>query len=115
MKEEKQVGGSLGRPSGARFRTYERLKHYAQSLQGTLFDNPELHKAVEEIYKYPLREVAKDILNRQLKTGISDEALADLVLKLRDAGRLCQVQDDDRQAEPQLICSLGLFPASAGE
>jgi hypothetical protein len=27
--EEKTLGGALGRPSGARFRTYERLKNYA--------------------------------------------------------------------------------------
>ena len=37
-QEEKQVGGQLGRPSGARFRTYERLKSYADSVEGTLFD-----------------------------------------------------------------------------
>ena len=38
-KEEKVVGGQLGRPSGARFRTYERLKHYADEIKGTLFDS----------------------------------------------------------------------------
>ena len=32
--EEKQVGGQLGRPSGARFRTYERLKRYARAGRG---------------------------------------------------------------------------------
>ncbi len=32
-KEEKNVGGSLGRPSGARFKTYERLKYYMATLE----------------------------------------------------------------------------------
>src|SRR5262249_45440877 len=33
---EKSVGGQLGRPSGARFRTYERLKKFADDIKGTL-------------------------------------------------------------------------------
>ena len=36
VEEEQSVGGQLGRPSGARFRTYERLKRYADELKGTL-------------------------------------------------------------------------------
>ena len=55
IEEEKTVGGQLGRPSGARFRTYERLKRYADEIKGTLFDSQELHKAIDEIYRYPLR------------------------------------------------------------
>ena len=34
VSEEKRVGGQLGRPSGARFRTYTRLKQYAEEHQG---------------------------------------------------------------------------------
>ena len=49
VAEEKSVGGQLGRPSGARFRTYERLKRYADDVKGTLFDSAELGKAIEEI------------------------------------------------------------------
>ena len=33
-RDEKSVGGQLGRPSGARFRTYERLKAYADASEG---------------------------------------------------------------------------------
>ena len=32
VEEEKSSGGALGRPSGARFKTYERLKRYRQTL-----------------------------------------------------------------------------------
>ncbi len=35
-----------------------------------------LHKAIEDIYRYPLRQSATDTLNRQLRSGIADEDLA---------------------------------------
>ena len=108
--EEKQVGGQLGRPSGARFRTYERLKRYAEKVKGTLFELPELGKAIEEIYRYPLRQSAIDTLNRQLKAGIDDDKLAELVMALREEDRLCLIQDEEHTGEPQIICSLGLAP-----
>ncbi len=105
---EKSVGGQLGRPSGARFRAYERLKAYADTLKGTLFADPELFRTIEDIYKYPLLQAATDTLNRQLKSGISDEALAELVVSLRQDARLCRVTEDQETTEPQVICSLGL-------
>ena len=89
--EEKSVGGQLGRPSGARFRTYERLK-----------------RAIEDIYSYPLRQAAIDVLNRQLRSGISDEALAQLVIELREEDRLCIIHEEEEFQEPRIICSLGL-------
>ena len=107
--EEKQVGGQLGRPSGARFRTYrQRLKRHADKVKGSLFDLPELGKAIEEIYRFPLRQSATDTLNRQMKTGISDEKLAELVLALREEDRLCRIQDEEQSGDPQIICSLRL-------
>ena len=106
--EERQIGGQLGRPSGARFRTYERLKRYAEEIKGTLFDKPELRRAIEEIYNHPLRQIAIDILNRQLRSGINDESLAHVVTDLYEDGRLCVVQDEEETFEPRIICSLGL-------
>lgn len=111
VAEEKSVGGQLGRPSGARFRTYERLKRYAEQVKGTLFDLPQLAKAIEEIYRFPLRQSATDTLNRQLRAGITDDKLAELVMALRDDDRLCVVQEDEQSDEPQIICSLGLAGA----
>ncbi|MEK6776337.1 MAG: helicase-related protein [bacterium] len=108
VSEERSVGGQLGRPSGARFRTYERLKRYADTVKGTLFDIAPLHKAIEEIYRYPLRQAATDTLNRQLRSGISDDALAELVIALRDEGRLCLIHEEERTQEPMIICSMGL-------
>jgi hypothetical protein len=108
VETEKSVGGQLGRPSGARFRTYERLKAHAEAIKGTLFADPELLRAIEDIYKYPLLQSATDTLNRQLKSGISDQTLAELVISLRQDARLCRITEDFETTEPQVICSMGL-------
>jgi hypothetical protein len=108
VETEKSVGGQLGRPSGARFRTYERLKHYADEVKNTLFATPDLNKAIEDVYKYPLLQSATDTLNRQLKSGIDDPALAELVIALRQDARLCRVAEDEESTEPHVICSMGL-------
>ena len=108
-REEAQVGGQLGRPSGARFKTYERLKNYAENVKDTLFDTEPLRRAVDDIYRYPLRQAAIDTLNRQLRSGVSDETLAELVITLRDGDRLCIVHQEDEHQEPQIICSMGLI------
>ena len=107
--EEKTVGGQLGRPSGARFRAYERLKNHADSVKNTLLDTEPLRRAINDIYRYPLRRAAVDTLNRQLRSGVSDEALAELVIALRDEDRLCDIHEEDEHQEPRIICSLGLI------
>lgn len=112
--EKRTPGGQLGRPSGARFRTYERLSRFADRQRGTLFEelyrNRGLYQAVDEIYRYPLRPTAVDTLNRQLKAGINDDQLTELVMNLRDEERLCIVSDDQGDfQEPRIICSMGLL------
>ena len=52
ISEAPSVGGALGRPSGARFRTYERLKAYADEVRDTLFDTPELRRSIDQIYRF---------------------------------------------------------------
>ena len=108
VQEEKSIGGQLGRPSGARFRVYERLKTYTTRIQGTLFATQELAKAIDDIYRYPLQQSAADTLNRQMRSGIGDPQLADLVIALRSEVRLCRVEEETEAQEPQIICSLGL-------
>ncbi len=107
-REERGIGGQLGRPSGARFRTYERLKRYQEDVAGRLFDTPELRRSIEDIMKAPLRSTAKDTLNRQLRAGITDAELAQLVTGLREEDRLCLNGDEEITQEPRIICSLGI-------
>jgi len=107
-QEERSIGGQLGRPSGARFKTYERLKNFVEQNQGMLFVTPDLVKAVDEILRFPLREGAKDVLNRQLRAGIDNQKLAELVVNLRSENRLCITSEEVTKQEPKIICSLGL-------
>ena len=109
VREEKRVGGQLGRPSGARFRAYTRLKQYAEDIKGQLFDVDALHRAIDDIYRYPLRPSAVDTLNRQLRSGVGDAQLAEIVVSLREEDRLSLAGDESEAQEPQIICSLGLF------
>lgn len=113
-EEEKSSGGALGRPSGARFKTYERIKRWRerQGEKRDLFVTDDyvrrVDHALEEIYRYPLYQSATDTLNRQIKAGIGDQDLIELVFSLREDGRLCLVDEQEQQREPRLICSFGL-------
>jgi len=115
IEEERSIGGQLGKPSGARYRAYSRLKKYAATIAGTLSDTPELRHTIDEIYRHPLLQSAVDTLNRQLKSGIDDKDLAELVVTLRGDDRLCRVTEEQERREPKIICSLGLFAREVGE
>lgn len=108
-EDENNTGGSLGKKTGAKYRVYMRLDRYVKEYENTLFVNEPLKKAIDDIYKYPFKEFARETLNRNLKAGISDEDLAALVVSLREEDKLCIVnQDEMPDREPQIICSLGL-------
>lgn len=106
---EEKVGGQLGRKSGARYRAYMRLTGFADRNKETLWLTEELKRAIDDIYKYPLREYARETINRQLKTGITDEDLINLIVSLREDGKLSLISDENTDnKEPQIICSMGL-------
>jgi superfamily II DNA or RNA helicase len=107
IAEERSTSGALGRPTSARARVYQRLKDYVS--QYPLFGTDELLSAINDIYNYPLYETARDTLNRQLRSQISDERLVELVLALRGEDRLCVVSDEGgKRQEPIILCSMGL-------
>jgi len=119
MLEERTTHGALGRPSGARFKTYDRLKRLLeqQGPDRDLFftDNlvRDIEKAMADIYEYPLFQSTIDALNRQLKVSISDRDLAEMVIGLRGDGRLSMVQDrGEVQSDMRIICSMGLRTSS---
>jgi hypothetical protein len=61
------------------------------------------------IYRYPLRSSATDILNRYMKTGVADHALADLAMSLREDGHLSIVEDDEEHDSVTQIIPSKLF------
>jgi hypothetical protein len=106
--EHQSPGGQLGKPASARRRAYERLKDHATKVKDSLFDIKALHQAIEAIYEAPLTESARDLLNREMRSGIHNEKLVDLVLSLLEEDRLCVSQDDIEARESKIICSLGI-------
>lgn len=107
--EEKKTGGTLGRKNGAKYMAYMHLDRFCKKFENTLFVTEELKKAIDDIYKHPLTEFARETILRQLKAGISDEQLAELAVSLREEDKLVIVNKDEQpNKEPQIICSLGL-------
>lgn len=109
-KVQKTTGGHLGKKSSVRYKVYMRLNRFFEENKGTLFEDDRLKKAVNDIYKYPMQESAKTMLNRRLKMGVPDQDLAAAVITLRSEGRLCLIDDDSgtEYKVPQIICSMGL-------
>ncbi|MCY4061895.1 MAG: phospholipase D-like domain-containing protein [Chloroflexi bacterium] len=109
------TGGQLGRSNSTGRRTYEKLKKHIEALKADMpiFGLPEgLEAAIDDIYRYPLLESARDRLNRQLRASISDEDLAELVIGLWQDDRLSRKIASGDEGEPRILCSLGLFNLS---
>ncbi len=106
--ETRVVGGQLGNPRGARFQVFERLKNYLD--EGRLVSSPELLKrALDEIYRSPLRPGAVATFNRQLRSRASDHDLAQVVIELYQNDQLTIVEETGEQrSQAQIICSMGL-------
>lgn len=104
------TGGQLGKQSSVRYRIYMHLTRYYEEFKNTLFVTDALKRAIDDIYKYPLKETAKEIISRQLKAGATDETLSNLVSTLREEDKLCVISEEDKaDREPQIICSMGLI------
>ena len=113
LNEQSAVGGQLGRPTGARFRTYALLTRYAQSLEGRMlpYDAPNLDAlklVIQDIHDHPLRQGATDRLNRLLRGGAGEAEIARAAIEMRDNDVLSVVQEDAQSREPKIVCSMGL-------
>ena len=100
---------SLERKPVLDFESIADLSRYYEENKDTLFADESLKKTIEDIYRYTLKEFAKETFNRQLKAGIDDAQLAALAISLREDDKLCIVNEDEiKNKDPQIICSMGL-------
>ncbi len=112
VREAHLAGGSLGPKRGARYRVYTRLKRWLSVARTELplFDVPSLRRALDDVYRHPLREAATAALNRHLRAGMDDADLAGLVIGMWEQNTL-SIQDEGEAepGEPRIICSMGMF------
>lgn len=101
------IGGQLGGAQNIRRRVYDRL-------QSCKTPSDTLKRAIEQIFRYPLKETARDRLRRQLRANIGNDDLATLVEILHDAGDLCAVPRAGEPVVPHVICSMGLVKGTEG-
>jgi superfamily II DNA or RNA helicase len=110
--DERNQSGTLGKRTSAKYKVFHRLTEFIKRREGELFAPPEdLKRAVDVVWRHPLREYARETLNRELRAGIKDEQLAELVLSLWEQGKLV-IENDDQDAntaQPHILCSLGII------
>ncbi len=108
IKEHKRgTTGQLGSPRSARHRVYMLMKGYIDHSAG-LFATDELKRAVDMVFRYPLKQSAADRLNRQMRSGISTDELANVLVNLYEDEALCVVDDEPDEHTARIICSMGL-------
>ena len=108
--QEIKVSGTLGKRFSTKYRIYTLLEAFCKEPSNGLFVTEDLKLAMDDIYNYPLKENARILLNRQLKKGTSAMEIVDLVKELRNEEELSIKKDEEetRNKEPQIICSMGL-------
>jgi len=118
-EEQTAFGGQLGSLRSVRRKLWERLDRYrtVQKANPTLFSPQvlaQLEPVLDLIWRFPLKRAAQDAISRQIRLGITDDALVDLVIRRAADENLCDVSDADQSepAEPKVICSMGLVPPS---
>ena len=74
-----------------------------------MFLTDQVRAAIQAVFNYPLTSEAVDKLNRQLRSKITTEDLAEMVTVLHRDDRLVVVNlNDEPSKEPRILCSLGL-------
>jgi superfamily II DNA/RNA helicase/DNA replication protein DnaC len=107
---ERDTSGTLGRKTSIKYQAYTKLDNYIKQQEGTIFVSDALKKAVEAIYRFPLKEYAKELISRNLRTKDTIENLVRLVESLWEEGKLCLEEDNTAMnQEPQIICSMGFI------
>ena len=61
-----KLEGSWGARPVARYRAYK-TETYHESIEDTLFDTTQLKRTIDDIYRYPLKESARELINRRIR------------------------------------------------
>ncbi|MCC6444119.1 MAG: NgoFVII family restriction endonuclease [Armatimonadetes bacterium] len=115
MIEQHTGAGAMGPPRSARRRAHERLISYREQLKrkpDLFVDLNVLEECLQALHKLRLTNQATDQINRQLRLGINDADLAQVVMTLHEAGKLSIFEEEPAMQEPTVLCSLGMFPAA---
>ena len=102
------IGGQLGGPRSIRNRVYNRLRSCHEQWRNTLFDTDVLKQLVDAVWRYPLKESARDRIGRQLRADIKDDPLIEMVHAMHVEGELCTIPKEGEPLEPHVICSMSL-------
>ncbi len=82
------------------------------NFEKTNIDVTLLKSAMEDIYKTPLTEFARELLKRELKhnklLAKDKEKIAEIVLSLKQEEKLTIKIDQEQRKETQIICSLAM-------
>ena len=95
-------------------RGWKQIDSYVEKWSGGEGQCCRLLVGMQRLPQEELRQAAVDTLNRQLRSGISDPALAELCIALREEDRLCIIHEEEQTLEPTIICSMGLVSKGAG-
>lgn len=112
VRDEYSGMGTLGRKTGVRYKAYMKISRYLEENIENVEDADKYKRVLDDIYKYPLCERARDILSRELKSDVSDEEFSNTAVLLREDDRLVISDDTENDYKPtQIICSLGMRKA----
>ncbi len=96
-----------GALTGVRKRCWDRLARHKTNVEGTLFDNDDLDKALDALYRRPLRESATQALANALRER-TPKGVADLIVMLHADDRLCVDAKEIADDELRIVCTMGL-------
>lgn len=121
LEEQTTFGGQLGSLRSTRRQVFERLSRCREAHQRrpTLFSPPFLEglpPTLDALRQFPLKDTARTALTQQLRLGVSDDHLAELVMRMYIEDRLVVVSEsadaDASPPDPQIVCSMGLVSIS---
>jgi len=110
MEENFNQSKSLGKRSSAKHKAYNRMLSYASTLSEKSDEYKAVGLVMGDLMSHPIKNAAKETINRRIRIGISDSELAELLTNLRFENKLSVIDNVDHVGEeiPKIICSMGL-------